>query len=103
MKKMIVLLALSLFSYQGLASGNKVNFQPVSNKIIENNSSTEPHRKILVTKTFVGDASLSSIEMQAQQEAKKLGKPTVIKLLAQAVKINFEDMSHFISKAIRFY
>ncbi|EIU7558977.1 DUF1471 domain-containing protein [Providencia rettgeri] len=73
MKKMIVLLALSLFSYQGLASGNKVNFQPVSNKIIENNSSTEPHRKILVTKTFVGDASLSSIEMQAQQEAKKLG------------------------------
>ncbi|WP_272578309.1 DUF1471 domain-containing protein [Providencia sp. PROV260] len=73
MKKITFLLALSLLSYQSLASSDTSNTQPVLPHITETNASEEPDKKILFSMTFIGDASLSSIDKQAQEMAKKRG------------------------------
>ncbi|EQB4332429.1 YdgH/BhsA/McbA-like domain containing protein [Providencia stuartii] len=69
MKKIIALFVLSLVSYQGVAANNQTYSQQASNKVTENYT----HKKILSSATFIGDASLSSIETQAQETAKKIG------------------------------
>ncbi|MEX0422882.1 DUF1471 domain-containing protein [Providencia rettgeri] len=73
MKNMMTLLVLSFMSYQAFASSNKVDSPLEKNMVIESHSTDETHKKILDSIVFVGDASLSSIEMQAKKKAKELG------------------------------
>ncbi|AVE42039.1 DUF1471 domain-containing protein [Providencia stuartii] len=73
MKKIIALFVLSLVSYQGVAANNQTYSQQASSKVTENYLSVDTHKKILSSATFIGDASLSSIETQAQETAKKIG------------------------------
>ncbi|MBQ0268181.1 MULTISPECIES: DUF1471 domain-containing protein [Providencia] len=70
MKNMTMLLVLSLMSYQALASNNKVDSLLAENTVVESPSSEGANKKILDS---IGDASLSSVEMQAKKKAKELG------------------------------
>lgn len=67
---MTMLLVLSLMSYQALASNNKVDSLLAENTVVESPSSEGANKKILDS---IGDASLSSVEMQAKKKAKELG------------------------------
>ncbi|ENU1227043.1 DUF1471 domain-containing protein [Providencia rettgeri] len=73
MKNMTMLLVLSLMSYQALASSNKVDSPLAENTGVESPFSEGENKKILDSIALVGDASLSSIEMQAKKKAKELG------------------------------
>lgn len=74
MKKFIILLSLSLISYQGLATNNKEYALQIQNKEVDIYLPIDnTHKKILNSSTFIGDASLSSIEEQAQKKSQKVG------------------------------
>lgn len=68
-----MLLVLGFMSHQALASNHKVNSPLEQNTVIESRSTEDADKKILDSIVLVGDASLSSIETQAQKKAKVLG------------------------------
>ncbi|WP_413494558.1 DUF1471 domain-containing protein [Morganella psychrotolerans] len=84
MKKIIAVLALGLFSYQGIAAAvepgnqyknelsetNKISFTGTENK---NETEVKNNNTVLAKITFTGDSNLDSIEYRAIEKANSLG------------------------------